>query len=275
MSAGGGGGWGDLHSHLVPGVDDGARTLDDALDGVERLLALGIDRIVTTPHLAGSVTRDETAFRNRMRSLDEGWSRVSEAVSLRWPDLTFRRGHEVMLDLPDPDLSDERIRLAGTSFVLVEWPALQVPPGTPEVIRRIRAEGFRPVVAHPERYRRTGPGIEVTEAWCEAGAYLQVTYGSLVGRYGETVQRRAHRLVDRGLAHFLSTDFHARPGFPLSFREARRLFEEEGADEEFELLARTNPGRLLRDEEPLPVSPVRLDRGIWTRFRALFSASGY
>ena len=93
---------GDLHSHLVPGVDDGARTLQEALEAVERMVAAGIGQIVTTPHVNASLTRDSRLLAIWLEEVDESWREVSEHVRLRFPDVEFLRGHEVMLDVPDP-----------------------------------------------------------------------------------------------------------------------------------------------------------------------------
>lgn len=262
--------YGDLHSHLVPGVDDGARSVDDALEGVRRMVGAGVRRIVTTPHFDGSLTLDGDAFASRMQRMDEAWQTVREAVGEAYPDLDFRRGHEVMLDLPDVDLSDERLRLGGTSFVLVEWPRLQVPPSTFRVLERIRFGGLVPIVAHPERYGGIRPGMEEIRRWREAGAFLQVSHGSLVGRYGERIRRRAFRILEQGWADYLSSDFHGRPQLELYIDRARSALEDVGGDEQFSILASTNPERLFDDEMPLPVPPLPLERGFWDRLRELF-----
>lgn len=271
MSAVESGGYGDLHSHLVPGVDDGARSLEDALEGVGRMVDAGIGRIVTTPHLDGSLTRQPEAFASRMERMDDAWRRVRDAVFEAYPGLDFRRGHEVMLDLPDVDLSDERIRLGGTSFVLVEWPGLQVPPETSRVLSRIRFGGLRPVIAHPERYRGLDPELRLVGEWRRAEAFLQVSYGSLVGRYGPRARRNAFRLLEKGWADYLSTDFHGRPHLKLYVDEGRRALLQEDGKEQLELLARENPGRLLRDEDPLPVPGLSLGRSFWQRLKDLFT----
>ena len=112
----------DFHSHLVPGVDDGAQTLEEALGAVQRMVDIGIGRILTTPHLRGSLTHDGPELERRLAEVDVAWTAISEAVERRFPGVEFRRGHEVMLDVPNPDLSDARLRLAGTAFVLIEWP---------------------------------------------------------------------------------------------------------------------------------------------------------
>lgn len=271
MSGGEAEGYGDLHSHLVPGVDDGVRDLDEAIAAIERMVDSGIRHIVTTPHLDGSLTLEPSSFESRMEGMDRAWERVRAAAADRWDDLEFRRGHELMLDTPDADVSDERLRLGGTSFVLVEWPRLHVPPNTADVISRLRFSGVRPVVAHPERYHGVDRELGVIQRWRKAGAYLQVTHGSLVGRYGDAARTRSFRLLKRGWVDYLSTDYHGRPERDLHLGGARRLLEKEGGAEQFDLLTRANPLRLLRDEEPLPVPGLDLESGFWARLRGIFS----
>ena len=152
MTSGGRACVGDLHSHLVPAVDDGARSLEEALEAVKRMAEAGIGKIVTTPHVNASLTHDSSLLGTWLEEVDESWKELVEQVQQRFPDVDLHRGHEVMLDVPDPDFSDARLRLAGTSFVLVEWPRLQIPPRTTQVIEWIASAGYHPILAHPERY---------------------------------------------------------------------------------------------------------------------------
>lgn len=257
----------DIHSHLVPDVDDGARDLDDVLQAVERMTAAGIRKIVTTPHLDGSLTLDGRALEERLDEVSRAFDAAAAAVAEAYPEVEFRRGHEVMLDVPDVDLSDPRLRLAGTRFVLVEWPRLHLPPGTTQVLRRVRGEGHVPIVAHPERY--IGIDLELAARWKEAGALLQINYGSLEGRYGGEARTMAMRLLRRGWADYLGSDYHARPDRTLYMDEARQRMDELGGGEAFTILSLTNPARVLRDELPIPVPPLPAERGLWARVRGI------
>lgn len=263
----------DIHNHLVPGVDDGARTLQAVVDSVERMTRLSIRRIVTTPHIEGSLTLDPDGLEQRLSEVSDAWERAATAIGLSFPEVEFRRGHEVALDVPNTDFSDPRIRMAGTSFVLVEWPRLQLPPGTPRVLTRIREQGYRPIVAHPERYAGMSRSLSVAGQWRDAGAYLQVNYGSLVGRYGPEAQATAHRLLRRGWADYLASDFHGHTRLKIYKAEAWATLEELGAEDVLIYLCRTNPGRLLGDQEPLPVPVLPPERGFWARLRAMLGSS--
>lgn len=257
----------DIHNHLVPDVDDGARDLDDVLASVERMTREGIRKIITTPHLEGSLTLESARLAERLDEVDAAFDTAVRAVGQSFPEVEFRRGHEVMLDVPDVDFSDPRTRLAGTRFILVEWPRLHLPPGTQPVLRRIREEGFLPIVAHPERY--IGVDLNVARGWREAGAYLQVNYGSFDGRYGAEARTFALRLLRRGWADYLASDYHARPERKLYKAEAWERIESLDGGEALAHLCVTNPGRIFRDEEPLPVPMLPVERGFWAKVKGI------
>jgi protein-tyrosine phosphatase len=236
------------------------------------MVRAGIRTIVSTPHFDGSLTRDKGMMAERLQELDEGWVALEELVRSEFPDLVLRRGHEVMLDIPDPDLSDHRLRLADTSFMLVEWPGLRVPPQTIPVLERLSEAGVKPIIAHPERYRGLDSGDYMPGEWKERGALLQVNYGSVVGRYGSQPQRRALNLLERGWVDLLATDFHGRANLSPLLTEAREAFASSGGGAQFGLLARENPARILKGDEPLPVAPFSMKQGVWDRIRLVLKA---
>ncbi len=260
----------DLHSHLVPGVDDGAPTVDDALEGVGRMVEREVGAIVTTPHLSGLLTHRPRELELRLGEVEEAFDTVSKAIRDRYPELSFLQGHEVMLDCPDPDLSDPRLRLGNSNVVLVEWPRLQIPPETPRVIEAISETGVQVLIAHVERYGGYGLRMALVEEWRQSGALFQCNYGAICGRYGSEARSRMVRLLEKGWVDCLATDFHGRPHLRLYMECARRTFEELHAEEAWRLLTRTNPARIVRGERPVPVPPIESEPGLLERVLSLF-----
>lgn len=259
----------DIHSHLVPGVDDGARNVQAVLSSVERMIEVGIRRLVTTPHIRGSLTVDPPRLEARLSEVSASFDEAAAALEERFPEVEYRRGHEVLLDIPEVDLSDPRIRMAGTSFVLVEWPRFHVPPGTPRVLAQMREQGYRPIVAHPERYMGVTDPLEIAEQWREAGARLQVNYGSLDGRYGADARVAAMRLLEGGVVDYMASDFHGQPGLSIYKTAAWDVLRERDADEMLDLLCRVNPARILEDLDPLPVPAVPPSAKLFDRLRGM------
>ena len=255
----------DLHNHLLPGVDDGAGTLEDSLDALGQMVEAGVRQVVVTPHFDASLV-GRSAFDGRMAALDAAWDRFSEAVERHPSKVAAGRGVELRLDTPEPDLSDPRLRLNGGRFALVEFSHMTVPPSSERVIEHVRAAGYIPLLAHPERYSGLDPGADLADRWRRAGAYLQVNMGSLLGQYGEEVRGRARRILERGLADVLASDFHCRGEYPA----ARAAVARSVGEGRFELLAATNPGRIFDGEPPLPVDPGPSGSGGRSGWRGLF-----
>lgn len=244
--------WVDLHNHVIPGVDDGAGDAEQARAAVAALAGDGARVVVATPHLDASLAERPAELERRLAELDRGWARLLDAAD---DGVRLERGAEVRLDVPAADLSDPRMRLAGSRTALVEFPYMSVPPRAAAVLMELRRRGWTPLLAHPERYQGLGPDVAAAESWLDAGALLQVNTGSLTGRYGESARARALALLARGWVHCLSSDYHA-AGEPGVAR-ARALLESWGGTEQARLLFEANPSRLLADEPCLPVPPLR------------------
>ena len=258
------GGITDFHSHLIPGVDDGAREPADSAAALARFRAEGATQIVTTPHFTGSLTLDGAALAVRLAELDAGWALLegvvhADAERMGSP-LRVGRGVEVMLDVPEVDLADARLRLAGGPFALVEYPGLRLPPVNAEfALAALVARGWIPVVAHPERYWNLGAPLAELARFRESGAYLAVNAGSLFGEYGSAAAAHTRRILELGWADYVASDYHAR-GEPGMARFARALADA-GFAAQAALLTSTNPARLVAGERPLAVPPLAGTRG--------------
>ena len=242
----------DFHNHVIPGVDDGAQTGHEALAALEAMRSDGVQTLVATPHVEASAATAGGVTAGRLNELDAGWTALDRIA--RAAGIDARRGAEVRLDTPDPDLSEPRLRLDGGRFVLVEFSYFVVPPRSARVLERIAAQGWVPILAHPERYADIDADFAVVDEWLAAGALLQVNGPSLLGRYGTAIRGLAAALLERGAAAYLSSDYHAR-GAPR-IADVEKLIGGIGAAAQAARLMRENPARLLRGELPLPVDPV-------------------
>lgn len=258
----------DFHSHLVPGVDDGARDLAEAVRAVDTLAAEGIRHILTTPHLDASVISRSELFDKQQREVEEAWFRVVDACVDREPRISFHLGREILLDTASPELSDPRVRLNGGPYVLVEFPRLNLPAGSEDVLGYVTGLGYRPIVAHVERYLYQGDPVRLWEEWRHSGAVLQVNAASYVGRYGATARALAWQVLELGWADLAASDYHAR-GRPW-INQAREEIAAAGGQAQERAMFERNPRHVLRGEEIETVDPLVLNRGVWGRVRRFF-----
>ncbi|MDX1662123.1 MAG: CpsB/CapC family capsule biosynthesis tyrosine phosphatase [Gemmatimonadota bacterium] len=265
-------GWVDLHSHLVPGVDDGSRSLGESMDAIERLIESGVSRLVTTPHVAASLLARPEASERRLSEIEAAWGRVWSLWEgdERRPFLGL--GTEVLLDVPRPDVSDPRCRIEGGRYVLVEFPHSMLPPGSEDALYYVRRQDAVPVIAHVERYNFGVDRESVWREWRDAGAVFQVNVASLAGKYGRRAHEAAWALLEGGWVELIGSDYHARGNPAIS--EGVEALRERGAAEQLEILYRENPARILAGEDLLEVDPVealadRSGGGVFGFFRRM------
>ena len=244
----------DIHSHLLPGVDDGSPSLDVSLRVLEDFQRDGVDVLVCTPHLNASAIGRAPIERHQ-----EIFEELTAAAPAR-PELKL--GWEIMLDVPDADLRPSHLALGGSTAVLVEFPRAHVPERAAEELFRIRMSGVVPVVAHPERY--WGCTLDQVREWRNVGAVIQLDGAGLVG--SAEMARLARAMLEQGLIDCIASDNH---GDTRSLAATRRWLEEQGADEQAELLVDTNARRLLANEPVLPVPPLPVEPGLLSRLKQL------
>lgn len=250
----------DIHNHLNPGVDDGAKSLSESLRYLRILRAEGVRRLATSSHLQGWLAYEPGGIADRLRRIEEAWRTLRLACegSDDFPELRFNQ--EILVPTPEVArlvFETPEVGLRGTRYALCEF-GFDPEGDLAEVVRVVLDAGRQPIVAHPERYRHEGGvmPIERIRAWKEAGALLQVNCGSLTGAYGSGIRELAWRLLGEGLADLLGTDHHA-DSRPVSPRETLRALAAEGATEQARLLFSENPNRILDDRDTVAVPPWR------------------
>ena len=186
----------------------------------------------------------------------------------REPRMSFHLGREILLDTASPELSDPRVRLNGGPYVLVEFPRLNLPAGSEDALGHIAGLGYRPVVAHVERYLYQGDPVPLWDEWRHAGAALQVNAASYVGRYGASARELAWHALELGWVDLAASDYHAR-GRPW-ITQAREELRSAGGDAQDAALFESNPRHLLRGEPLDAVEPLEQRRSAWNRMRKYF-----
>lgn len=195
----------DLHSHILPGLDDGPRGLPESLDVARAAVADGIEVIAATPHV-----RDD--YPTTADAMERAVAELEAALSAEGIALAVLTGGEIALDrLRELDPEElRRFSLAGSgAYLLLEFPYYGWPLGLEETVFRLAAGGLRPVLAHPERSGELEGALERLRPAVEAGALVQLTAASLDGRLGRGARRRSLELLDSGLAHLIASDAHA------------------------------------------------------------------
>jgi protein-tyrosine phosphatase len=243
----------DIHSHLLPGVDDGSPSLDVSIPVLQRFAEQGVTVLVCTPHLNASQAASAPYARHQ--------ELLTQLQAAAPAGLEIRLGWEIMLDSPGVDLTAPEFCLGDSRALLVEFTRGGLPRGATSELRRIARSGRTPILAHPERY--FGCTLELVREWRALGVVIQTDASVLMGRGVPADLAKAMLAV--GLIDILASDNH---GDGRSLGAARDWLEERGADAQMDLLLRANAERVLGDEDPLPVPPLR--SGLVGRIKRIF-----
>jgi protein-tyrosine phosphatase len=193
----------DLHSHILRGIDDGARTLEDSLDIARAAVADGIVAIAGTPHV-----RDD--WPTEAALMEERVAELRAALEAEGIPLDLFSGGEISigyLPLLEPEELG-RFALGGSRHLLVETPYYGWPLALPDLLASLLEQGFVPVLAHPERNAEVAANLQALVPLVDSGVLIQVTAASLDGRIGRRAFECARLLVREGLAHLLASDAH-------------------------------------------------------------------
>ena len=252
----------DIHSHLLPGIDDGPRSVDRPVKVLKQFASEGVTDVVLTPHASSSdLAMDaEDAIEKRHVSLGQ----LSE-VAPETPRLHL--GFEIMMDQPLPAavLGDRRFSLAGSRYFLVEFYTSVTEAAIFSALQTVSESGMIPLIAHVERYDAANP--DSVRKWRHIGAKMQVDAREYLK---DTARgRNARLLTSLGLIDMTASDNH---GDARSVGYAVRFFNERGLSDVGLMLCETNPRALVEDRELEDVTPVKLKEGWWSRVKGALGA---
>lgn len=237
----------DLHCHILPGLDDGAKTIEDSLAMAESAIADGITRVVATPHSSSEHVFDY----DRVRSVkDDLQSRIGDRLQLA-TGCDFHMSPENLAALRD---SPAQFCINQKDYLLVEFNEFSIPPAMDQALHQLQLAGLRPVVTHPERNGILRAQPERLLRWVRVGCLCQVTAGSLLGVFGPGAKSDSLAWIGQGLVHFVSSDAHNTTSRPLQLSRARKVVESTFGKETAQALFADNPLAAF-EGRPIPYVP--------------------
>jgi len=193
----------DIHSHLIPGIDDGAKTMEESIEMIEEFVALGYTKLITTPHIMSH------RFPNTRTILQDGLRLLKEELVTRNITIEIEVASEYYLDDTVMELIDKRdILTFGDNYMLFEMSYVQPLHHLEEMIFEMKVAGYTPVLAHPERYVYMHDDFDKYRRLKEKGVLFQVNIPSLGGYYSKPIQKIAKKLADEGMIDLIGSDCH-------------------------------------------------------------------
>lgn len=243
----------DLHCHMLPGIDDGAADLREALAMARLAYQDGVRTVVCTPHIfPGLYNNDSAAIEQAVGHFREALRDVGVDIQL-----SFGADAHLTADLLQRLQGGELPSLHGSRYFLLEPPHQTLPEGFEHSINRFLEAGYIPLITHPERLTWVGDYYQLWHRLTQRGAWIQLTAGSLTGRFGTTARYWGERLLDDGLVHVLASDGHGIQQRPPLLQEGIEAVARRLGDVEAQRQVLLRPQGVLDNVEPesLPAPP--------------------
>lgn len=193
----------DIHCHILPGIDDGAKNLEDSLIMAKEAEREGIHTIIATPHL-------NSQYDNRKKSINGKVDELNQALKMHGINVRILPGQEPRIygELLDDIEKDDIQTLNNSYYLFIEFPTNHVPRYTEKLLFDVQMKGFTPIIVHPERNSELIERPEVLYKFVEKGALTQVTASSLCGYFGKNIKNFSIQLIEANLTHFIASDAH-------------------------------------------------------------------
>lgn len=193
----------DIHSHLVPAIDDGSKSVEDSLDMISEFMKLGYKKIITTPHVMSD------GYRNTPETILGGLNNVKDALKQNQMDVEMGAAAEYYVDFDfERKLDAEPLLTFGNKYLLFEISYMNPPDNIYHVIFKMQTMGYKPVLAHPERYNFWHREFTKYEEFVDKGVLLQMNINSLTGYYSIPTKKIAEQMIEKNMISFVGTDCH-------------------------------------------------------------------
>ena len=233
----------DLHSHIIPKIDDGSKSIEDSIAMIKEAKNAGFTDIFLTPHYI------ENYFDLDVQSRKEKFAELREIVKENNIEINLFLGSEIFIN-PEIDklyLSNTILTLNNSKYMLIEIPMNDTILYLDDVIENLVSIGITPILAHPERYQYVQNDINVCEGLIDKGALFQMNFGSIIGVYGKDVKKTAIKLLKNNYIHFLGSDAHRKESLYTKIESAKKKIIKIIGKEKFDILTIENPKHIINN----------------------------
>lgn len=235
----------DIHSHIIPNVDDGARSVEETFNILKEAQEAGFTDVILTSHFLLNY------YETDAQELIFWKDKLQEVLDQRGPNIKLHSGMEIYISNQMEELMQKNklLTLANSRYMLIELPIASNVKYFDYVVYYLEAKGIKPIIAHPERYKCVQKDPDIVEEYIEKGCLIQCNYGSIVNLYGREAEKTIKTLLKRNQVHFLGSDVHRENGTYLIILDAIKKIRKIIGENKINEITTINPKKILQNEE--------------------------
>ena len=235
----------DIHSHIIPNVDDGARSVEETFNILKEAQEAGFTDVILTSHFLLNY------YETNAQELIFWKEKLQEVLKKQGTKINLHSGMEIYITNQMEELLENKkiLTLANSRYMLIELPLATNVKYFDYVVYYLEAKGIKPIIAHPERYKCVQKDPDIVEEYIEKGCLIQCNYGSIVNLYGREAEKTIKTLLKRNQVHFLGSDVHRENGTYLIILDAIKKIRKIIGENKINELTTINPKKILQNEE--------------------------
>ncbi|HJJ09962.1 MAG TPA: capsular biosynthesis protein [Clostridiaceae bacterium] len=235
----------DIHSHIIPNVDDGARSVEETFNILKEAQEAGFTDVILTSHFLLNY------YETNAQELIFWKEKLQEVLKKQGTKINLHSGMEIYITNQMEELLENKkiLTLANSRYMLIELPLATNVKYFDYVVYYLEAKGIKPIIAHPERYKCVQKDPDIVEEYIEKGCLIQCNYGSIVNLYGREAEKTIKTLLKKNQVHFLGSDVHRENGTYLIILDAIKKIRKIIGENKINEITTINPKKILQNEE--------------------------
>ena len=235
----------DIHSHIIPNVDDGARSVEETFNILKEAQEAGFTDVILTSHFLLNY------YETNAQELIFWKEKLQEVLKKQGTKINLHSGMEIYITNQMEELLENKkiLTLANSRYMFIELPLATNVKYFDYVVYYLEAKGIKPIIAHPERYKCVQKDPDIVEEYIEKGCLIQCNYGSIVNLYGREAEKTIKTLLKKNQVHFLGSDVHRENGTYLIILDAIKKIRKIIGENKINELTTINPKKILQNEE--------------------------